>query len=66
MAPVLLETKLRLGCSMMLIEHDMGLLRQLADRAIALDAGAVVTTGSPDEVLNDPRVIESYLGVAAT
>jgi ABC-type branched-subunit amino acid transport system ATPase component/predicted MFS family arabinose efflux permease len=66
MAPVLLETKLRLGCSMMLIEHDMGLLRQLADRAIALDAGAVVTSGSPDEVLDDPRVIESYLGVAAT
>jgi ABC-type branched-subunit amino acid transport system ATPase component len=65
MAPVLLETKRQLGCSMILIEHDMGLLRQLADRAIALDTGTVVTTGSPDEVLNDPRVIESYLGVAA-
>jgi ABC-type branched-subunit amino acid transport system ATPase component len=65
MAPVLLETKRRLDCSMILIEHDMGLLRQLADRAIALDAGAVVTTGSPEDVLNHPYVIESYLGVAA-
>jgi branched-chain amino acid transport system ATP-binding protein len=65
MAPVLLETKRRLDCSMILIEHDMGLLRQLADRAIALDIGAVVTVGSPEEVLSDPSVIESYLGVAA-
>jgi branched-chain amino acid transport system ATP-binding protein len=65
MAPVLLETKRRLDCSMILIEHDMGLLRQLADRAIALDIGAVVTTGNPEDVLNHPHVIESYLGVAA-
>jgi ABC-type branched-subunit amino acid transport system ATPase component len=65
MAPVLLGTKRRLDCSMILIEHDMGLLRQLADRAIALDAGAVVTTGNPEDVLNHPYVIESYLGVAA-
>jgi branched-chain amino acid transport system ATP-binding protein len=65
MAPVLLETKARLGCSMMLIEHDMGLLRQLADRAIALDAGAVVAMGDPEDVLNHPRVIESYLGATA-
>ncbi len=64
MAPVLLETKRRLNCSMILIEHDMGLLRQLADRAIALDAGAVITTGNPEDVLNHPYVIESYLGVA--
>jgi ABC-type branched-subunit amino acid transport system ATPase component len=64
MAPVLLETKRRLDCSMILIEHDMGLLRQLADRAIALDTGAVVTTGNPEDVLNHPLVIESYLGVA--
>ena len=50
---------------MILIEHDMGLLRQLADRAIALDLGAIVTTGDPEDVLNHPQVIESYLGVAA-
>ena len=65
MAPVLLETKRRLDCSMILIEHDMRLLRQLADRAIALDVGSVVTSGYPEDVLNHPLVIESYLGVAA-
>ena len=64
MAPVLLDTKARLGCSMMLIEHDMGLLRRLAGRAIALDAGAVVAMGDPEDVLNHPLVIESYLGAA--
>ena len=65
LAPVLLETKRQLHCSMMLIEHDMGLLRRLADRAIALDVGAVVAVGDPEDVLNHPQVIESYLGVAA-
>ena len=65
MAPILLETKLRLDCSMILIEHDMGLLRRLADRAVALDIGAVVTMGTPEDVLNHPHVIESYLGVGA-
>ncbi len=64
MAPVLLATRARLNCSMMLIEHDMGLLRRLADRAIALDAGAAVAMGNPEDVLNHPRVIESYLGAA--
>jgi branched-chain amino acid transport system ATP-binding protein len=64
MAPVLLETKRRLDCSMILIEHDMSLLRRLADRAIALDIGAVVAVGNPEDVLNHPHVIESYLGVA--
>jgi ABC-type branched-subunit amino acid transport system ATPase component len=65
MAPVLRQTKRTLGCSMILIEHDMGLLRQLADRVIALDIGAVVAVGDPEMVLNHPRVVESYLGVAA-
>jgi ABC-type branched-subunit amino acid transport system ATPase component/MFS family permease len=64
LAPVLLDTKERLNCSLMLIEHDMGLTRALADRIVALDTGAVVTVGLPDEVLRHPRVVESYLGSA--
>jgi branched-chain amino acid transport system ATP-binding protein len=64
LAPVLRDTKERLNCSLMLIEHDMGLTRALADRIVALDTGAVVTIGLPDEVLRHPRVIESYLGSA--
>jgi branched-chain amino acid transport system ATP-binding protein len=37
-------------------------VRSLADRLVALDAGAVVAEGRPDDVLAHPRVVESYLG----
>ena len=65
LAPVLRDIRAGLRCSLMLIEHDMGLTRALADRIVALDTGAVVAVGSPDEVLRHPRVIESYLGASA-
>ncbi|HLJ09487.1 MAG TPA: ATP-binding cassette domain-containing protein, partial [Acidimicrobiia bacterium] len=65
LAPVLRQTKEQLGCSMFLIEHDMGLMRALSDRVIAMDTGSVVVVGSPEEVLSHPRVVESYLGAAA-
>ncbi len=65
LAPVLRDIKAGLRCSLMLIEHDMGLTKELADRIIALDAGAVVAAGRPDEVLRHPRVVESYLGATA-
>jgi branched-chain amino acid transport system ATP-binding protein len=60
--PLLLATRERLGCSVLLIEHDITLMRRVADRIAALDAGEVVAVGSADEVLHHPRVIESYLG----
>ena len=50
------------GCAMLVIEHDMPLITGISDRMIALELGAVVTEGTPDEVIRDPRVIESYLG----
>ena len=65
LAPVLRDIRIGLRCSLMLIEHDMGLTRALADRIVALDTGAVVAVGEPEEVLRHPRVIESYLGAAA-
>ena len=65
LAPVLRDIRAGLRCSLMLIEHDMGLTRALADRIVALDTGAVVAVGAPDEVLRHPRVVESYLGAAA-
>jgi len=42
----------------------MGLTRALADRIVALDTGAVVAVGEPEEVLRHPRVVESYLGAS--
>jgi len=51
-----------IGCSILIIEHDMPMLTQVADHLVALELGAVVTDGPPEEVLRHPRVIESYLG----
>jgi branched-chain amino acid transport system ATP-binding protein len=65
LVPVLRDIQRGLRCSLMLIEHDMGLTRALADRIVALDTGAVVAVGEPGEVLRHPRVVESYLGAAA-
>jgi ABC-type branched-subunit amino acid transport system ATPase component/MFS family permease len=65
MAPLVRETRARLNASVLIIEHDLVLLRAVADRVVAMDAGRVLTVGTPDEVLEDPRVVASYLGTAA-
>ncbi len=62
MAPLLRRVRYETGCSMLVIEHSMGLLVSISDRLVALDRGAVVTTGTPDEVLSDERVVSAYLG----
>jgi branched-chain amino acid transport system ATP-binding protein len=50
------------GASMVVIEHDMPLVRSIADEIIALDLGRVIVRDTPDVVLHDPRVVSSYLG----
>ena len=53
------------GQSMLLIEHDMGLVLGICDRVIVLEFGQVVADGPPDAVRRDPRVLAAYLGDGA-
>jgi branched-chain amino acid transport system ATP-binding protein len=62
LGPLLQRVRYETGCSILLIEHDMPLISAVSDELVALDQGRVVVRGTPQEVLNDQRVIEAYLG----
>jgi ABC-type branched-subunit amino acid transport system ATPase component len=62
LGPLLLRVVEHMGCSVLVIEHDMPLLSSICDEMVALELGGVIARGTPDEVLNHPAVIESYLG----
>jgi ABC-type branched-subunit amino acid transport system ATPase component len=62
LGPVLRRIQAETGCAMLVIEHDMPLIRSVADEIVALDLGSVVTQGTPQRVMSDPRVVSAYLG----
>jgi ABC-type branched-subunit amino acid transport system ATPase component len=62
LGPLLLDIRRATGCALLVIEHDMPLITSLSDEIVALELGRVVLQAPPDEVLADPRVVESYLG----
>jgi branched-chain amino acid transport system ATP-binding protein len=53
----------RLGATVVLIEHDIGLVMSLSDRVAVFDYGAKIAEGAPEDIRNDPAVLDAYLGV---
>jgi branched-chain amino acid transport system ATP-binding protein len=64
MCRFVLDVNEQYGTTMVLIEHDMGVVMDISDRVVVLDYGKKIGDGTPDEVRSNQAVIDAYLGVA--
>jgi len=64
MCRFVLDVNDEFGTTVVLIEHDMGVVMDISDRVVVLDYGKKIGDGTPDEVRNNPDVIKAYLGTS--
>ncbi len=64
MCRFVLDVNEEFGTTIVLIEHDMGVVMDISDRVVVLDYGKKIGDGLPDQVRNSQNVIDAYLGVA--
>ncbi len=64
MSRFILESREEFGATIVLIEHDMGVVMDLSDRVVVLDYGKQIADDTPEAVRNNPEVIRAYLGTA--
>ena len=64
MCRFILDVNDQFGTTIVLIEHDMGVVMDISDRVVVLDYGKKIGDGTPDEVRNNEEVISAYLGVS--
>lgn len=64
MSRFILDVNDQFGTTIVLIEHDMGVVMDISDRVVVLDYGKKIGDGTPDVVRNDQAVIDAYLGVS--
>jgi branched-chain amino acid transport system ATP-binding protein len=63
MCRFVLDVNDQFGTTIVLIEHDMGVVMDISDRVVVLDYGRKIADGSPEDIKNNQAVIDAYLGV---